>query len=78
MYKEIRKRDNIYTMFKNKLVEEGILTEAEAEERWDAFMKHYNDQNRLADDEKLAYRDEFDFITPFWRGIDQKVPSPPK
>lgn len=54
MYKEIRKRDNIYTMFKNKLVEEGILTEAEAEERWDAFMKHYNDQNRLADDEKLA------------------------
>lgn len=54
MYQEIKKRENIYTMFKNKLIEEGILTETEAEARWNAFMKHYNDQNILADDEKLA------------------------
>lgn len=41
-------------MFRNKLINDGILTEAEAEERWNGFMKHYNDQNTLADDEKLA------------------------
>jgi len=60
------------------LIKEGLLTEEKAERRWNVFMEHYNAQNKLADDVKLAYRDEFDFITPFWRGIDQKVTSSPK
>lgn len=40
MYKEIKNRENIYSLFKNKLVQEGILSEADAEARWTSFMKH--------------------------------------
>lgn len=46
--------DNIYTLYKNKLIDEGILTKEEADARWNKFMKHYNNETKLADDEKLA------------------------
>lgn len=34
MYKEIKERKNTYNLYKDELIQEGILTEKEAEDRW--------------------------------------------
>jgi len=40
MYKEIKSRPNIYNLYKEELIEEGALTEQEADSRWQALMDH--------------------------------------
>mmetsp|Transcript_12344 Transcript_12344/g.26869 ORF Transcript_12344/g.26869 Transcript_12344/m.26869 type:complete len:161 (+) Transcript_12344:1382-1864(+) len=78
MYKEIKARQNIYNLYKEELIREGDMTVEEAEAQWDFFTNHYKVHEKMAEDTSLAYKEDFEYITPFWRGYDPKVASVPK
>lgn len=76
MYKEIKERKNIYNLYKDELIQEGLLTQAEADQRFKSFMDHYKEDADLAMDENLLYHEEFEQITEHWKGMDPKINSP--
>lgn len=53
MYKEIKARPNIYNLWKDQLIEEGILTKDDASKRWTELMDHYKEGAEMAQDDTL-------------------------
>lgn len=54
------------------------MTEVECDERWEKFNTFYKEQEKLSEDEELAYKDDFSYINSMWRGQDPKVLSTAK
>lgn len=75
MYKEIKNRPNIYNLYKDELIAEGILTTEEATKRWNELMESYQKGAEMALDDSLQYHDDFETLTPHWEGFNPKINS---
>ncbi len=68
MYKAIRARPTTRTLYAERLVQEGTLSEADAKGGWDQFQAHLEDAYRAAQ----SYRpNKADWLEGIWSGMKQ-------
>ena len=70
MYKAIRARPTTRTLYAERLVQEGALSEADAKAGWDGFQAHLEDAYRAAQ----SYRpNKADWLEGIWSGMKRPV-----
>ena len=70
MYKAIRARPTTRTLYAERLVREGALSEADAKSGWDGFQAHLEDAYRAAQ----SYRpNKADWLEGIWSGMKRPV-----